>query len=108
MIRGVLKADAVVVGELTAILLGPTIELKAKAAFVNTMTGDTCGWTSNAQWSKETLLKLQELRSMMEVDLGQLYLVNGGESVTAPVGVTHRSFDPSTAEGLGEHLGDEE
>lgn len=84
MIRGTLKADGVVVSEGSFSFRGTSITLQGKAAFVSTRTGGTYGWTECTTWSPETVAKLQELLALMEVDLGRIHLVEGGETVTGP------------------------
>ena len=106
MIRGQPKFDGIAIGEFTAIFLGPTLEFTAKAAFTNSKTGETHGWTKHTHWSKNTIAKLQELRAAMEMDLGQEHFEGGGEVLVGPSGATTpRGLAPDG--GLGEHLGDE-
>jgi hypothetical protein len=102
MIQGSAKFDAIVVGEFTASFIGPTTDFKAKAAFVNSKTGQTHGWTSNQTWSKETIIKLLELRALMETDLGALHLENGGQVLEVPT----QPRNPPAPTGLSEHVGD--
>lgn len=100
MIRGSAKFDGMAVGEGTFNFIrtgGPT--LTAKAAFIHTTTGETHGWTENTVWSAATLQKLKELQSMMEVDLGNLHLDNGGEVL-----VTTSRVVGGEPGGLGDHL----
>lgn len=101
MIKGTTKFDGVVVGEFTAIFMGPTLDFKAKAAFVNSKTGQTHGWTTNQTWSPPVVAKLQELRALMEADLGAIHLEGGGEVVESVI-APHR-VEPSPT-GLGEHV----
>jgi hypothetical protein len=97
MIRGTAKFDGLAVGELSANLLGPMAKLTAKAAFINSETGHTHGWTTNEQWSPETIVKLRELRAAMEADLARIHfgdgLVEKGEV-----------FGGQVPGGLSEHL----
>lgn len=102
MIRGSAKFDGVTVGEASCSFLGATIHLEAKAAFVNTKTGDTHGWTKNTQWSPEVIAKLHELRMLMEMDLGRLHLHDGGEVLATSTAVALVS--PDRPGGLGEHF----
>lgn len=102
MIRGTAKFDGLAIGELSANLLGPTVKLTAKAAFVDSGSGNTHGWTTNESWSPETMSKLRELRAAMEQDLARMHF---GE------GLTERSevFGGQTPSGgLGEHLGEQD
>ena len=105
MIRGNAKFDSIAVGEGAFSFLGSTLMLEAKAAFVNSKTGDTHGWTKNAQWSPPVVEKLKELRALMEIDLGQLHLEGGGEVLVA---VTSAGPAAGGGGGLGEHLGGEQ
>lgn len=106
MIRGNPKFDSIAVGEITASFLGPTVSLEAKAAFANSKTGDTHGWTKNTQWSPPVMEKLRELRALMEIDLGNLHLEGGGEVLVAPANAAPQGNFGSGG-GLGEHLGNE-
>jgi hypothetical protein len=77
MIRGTAKFDGLAVGELSANLMGPTVKLTAKAAFVNAESGHTHGWTTNEQWSPTTIEKLRDLRAAMEADLARVHFGDG-------------------------------
>lgn len=105
MIRGNAKFDGLAVGEGKFSFMGPTVHLDGKAAFVNSRTGDTHGWTNNTQWSPETIAKLSELRALMEVDLGRLHMENGGEVLIGPTNTG--GVGVSSVGGLGEHIGRE-
>lgn len=98
MIRGTPKFDGLAVGEFTANFLSPTIRLHAKAAFIDTKSGATCGWTEGTNWSPDTLAKVQELRLAVERDLAMMHFSGGGEQ---PMAVS----TPALTQGLGEHLG---
>lgn len=101
MIRGSAKFDGISLGEAAFSFLGSTVHLEGKAAFVNTQTGDTHGWTKNEQWSPATIEKLAELRALMELDLGKLHLQDGGTALVT----TARAASPSAeVGGLGEHF----
>jgi hypothetical protein len=102
MIKGYPKVDAIVVGEFTVSFVGPTLDFKAKAAFVNSKDGQTHGWTTNQTWSPPVLEKLRELRMLMEVDLGGIHFDNGGELVASPLPGPRPATEPG---GLGEHMG---
>jgi hypothetical protein len=100
MIRGNARFDGLALGEGTFNFTGTGgPALSAKAAFVNSTTGETHGWTHNAMWSPATLEKLKELRALMEVDLGNLHLENGGEVLVT----TARQVGDEPG-GLGDHL----
>jgi hypothetical protein len=104
MIRGNARFDGVAVLEGSFSFLGASNGLEGKAAFVNSKTGDTHGWTTNKQWSPQVLEKLKELRALMEVDLGQLHLEGGGEVLVAPTGAGTVLSESRGTGGLGEHL----
>lgn len=99
MIRGAPKFDGVALGEGSFNFMGTGIMLEGKASFVSTQSGDTYGWTKNNIWSPDTIAKLQELRVLMEIDLGRVHLVDGGEALVS-------ATSPSEAgrSGLGEHV----
>ena len=104
MIRGNPKFDSVSVGEGNFSFLGSTLQFEAKAAFVNSKTGDTHGWTKNTQWSPPVVEKLKELRALMEIDLGRLHLENGGEVLVTTATGMGGGATPTEHGGLGEHL----
>lgn len=104
MIRGNPKFDSISIGELSVSFLGSTLTFEGKAAFVNSRTGGTHGWTKNTQWSPATIAKLKELRALMELDLAALHLDGDGELLTDATGVAPARFTPEGG-GLGEHLG---
>jgi hypothetical protein len=104
MIRGNIVFDGVTVGEGTFNFLqvGGAVTLAAKIAFVNSRTGNTHGWSTNATWSPDVLLKLQELKQLMEVDIARVHLVDGTMESDGP---TARST-PADVGGLGESFND--
>lgn len=106
MIRGAPKFDSIAVGEITASFMGPTLSLEAKAAFADSKTGETHGWTKNAQWSPAVVEKLRELRALMELDLGRLHFEGGGEVLVAPSNIAPAPR-AGVGGGLSEHLGGE-
>jgi hypothetical protein len=73
--------------------------LTAKAAFVNTKTGSTHGWTQGAGaiWSEETKAAARVLAVSMENDLAKLHFGTRPEA---------QSSQPTARSGLGEHLTD--
>jgi len=89
--------DAVRVGELAADFMSVPNSLTVKAAFVNTDTGATHGWTSGVNWSPETIARLKELRLSIEMDIEKVHFEgvwgNGVSAIVTP------------PLGLGEHLG---
>lgn len=104
MIEGAPKFGGLAVGEFTCSLLGATVQLKAKAAFVDKRTGQTHGWTegSGNLWSTATLQKMRELVELMEADLARVHFDN---AATAPTAVaTDPTASPGLSGGIGEHL----
>ncbi len=101
MIRGSAKIDSIAVGEISASFLGATVHLEAKAAFANSKTGDTHGWTKNAQWTPPVLEKLKELRALMEMDLGRIHFESTELIETGAPAARGVRFEGG---GLGEHL----
>jgi hypothetical protein len=104
MIRGTPKFDGVAIAEGSFNFLGTGPALVGKAAFVSTKTGDTYGWTKNEVWSRATIEKLQELRALMEIDLGLRHLEGGGESLAGPATLAGPSGGLRDLGGLGDHL----
>lgn len=80
------------------------LSLKGTAAFVNSTTGGTHGWTSanGSIWSNETVELLKQLAQSMELDLAREHL---GISVQAPRETPRMVIED---EGLAEHLGGED
>lgn len=101
MVHGTAKFDGIALGEFTVNFLGPTTKVVAKAAFVGTQSGHTHGWTTNEQWSPETMQKLGELRAAMESDLARVHFTGG--DVASSSGVFGGQIG-----GLGEHLSEGE
>ena len=99
-ITGTPKFNSLAVATLSADFTKPTVTFSAKAAFVDTKSGVTHGYTdaSSSAWSKETMQKLKDLRDSMEIDLGKLHL-DGITAATRTKGLDMES-------GLGEHLKD--
>lgn len=96
------KFDTIRVAEITVNFLEATPAVTAKAAFVNTKTGATHGWTTGKRWSEETMIALAALRESMERDLVGQHFDDGSVSSSA----TTSSGSPRDAfQGLGEHLG---
>lgn len=89
--------DALVVTEITVDLLKKT--LTARAAFVNTKTGATHGWTrgEGTIWSEETKAAVAALSASMERDMARQHF--GSAETSLPV-----SGQPVS--GIGEHLSD--
>ncbi len=96
------KFNAVRVAEITITVIETPSVISAKAAFVNTETGNTHGWTTCKSWSADTLEKLRELREFMERDIAAIHFTDGaiGPGATTSGGGIRETF-----KGLGEHLG---
>ncbi len=93
----VAKFDKLAVGEMTANFLSAPASLKAKAAFVNSATGATHGWTECFNWSPATTTKMAELRTCMEADLAHIHFEDGATASSVGDQISH--------DGLGEALG---
>lgn len=96
------KFDAVRIAEITVNLLEAPASISAKAAFVNTKTGATHGWTTGRRWTEATMEKLRELRESMERDLTAQHFDDGA---TTGVTTTSGGSPADALQGLGEHLG---
>jgi hypothetical protein len=99
------KFDHVAVGSFTAdFFAGPSPVMKAKAAFADSKTGCTYGWTSNETWSPHTLEKLRELRQSMEEDLAVIHFEDGGTAQVARTLEVPKAAPVHNGEGgIGEH-----
>jgi hypothetical protein len=104
MIEGTIVFDGIAIGELKANLIGASPQLSAKAAFIDTKTRKTHGWTlaENMPWSKETLAALDALCVCMERDMSALHMVGQADGQGA---ITATKL-PMT--GLTEHLTDDD
>lgn len=102
-IKGVPKFDAIALGDLAADFKKATISLNGMAAFVDSETGLTHGWTKGegSVWSKETMLKLQELKEAMETDFARLHF---GEETIQTDG-SKKGPGLKFPSGIGEHVG---
>jgi hypothetical protein len=95
------KFNGVRVAEMTVSFLNAAPDLKAKAAFINTRTGQTHGWTTGTHWSRDTQELLAELRQSMERDIEALHFADGAVTDEEP---GHTAVVASPGGGLGEHL----
>lgn len=95
------KFNVIRVAEVNINLVETSGAITAKAAFVNTETGATHGWTTGRSWSRETLEKVAELRALMERDLEAQHFHDGGSSTPT----TSSGGLADVPKGLGEHLG---
>lgn len=91
------KFDKLAVGEMTANFLTVPASIKVKAAFVDSTTGSTHGWTECSNWSPATASKMAELRACMEADLARIHFEDGT--------TTSGGGDQIAYGGLGEALG---
>lgn len=96
--------NGIALGELSVTFLENPPRITAKAAFINTVTGQTHGYTTCYQWSAETVAKLKELRALMERDISVLHFTDAGGSVVA-ASTTGGGGIGETFKGLGETLG---
>lgn len=92
-------------GEFSVNLLGTSVQMKAKAAFVDTTTGSTHGWTESSQWSHDTVAKMKELVAMMESDMAKQHFI--GDTGGAGAGPIEPGARPGMSGGLGEHVGND-
>lgn len=106
MRTGTLKANSLRIASFEVDYLVPGGTIKAKAAFVNTVSGLTHGWTTHNNWSSETLQKLKELRESMELDLADAHFLDTGE-IPQAVGES-KPIAPQLVGGLSEHLGSDD
>ncbi len=103
-VQGVPKFNEIVLGDISADFKKATISLSGVAAFVDSDTGMTHGWTKGDGpiWSKETMIKLQDLRKAMEQDLAKVHFSERsiqGKGEHAKPGLP---FQPM---GIGQHIG---
>lgn len=99
MIKGTVRFDGLAVSTINADLTKPQLHLEAVAAFVDSSTGETHGWTkaTGPVWSKDTLLKFRELTQSMEEDLSKLHLLGASSSST-------ETTPSKSIGGIGEHV----
>lgn len=105
MIKGTPKFDGLAVTKMELDFIKNPIHIEVSAAFVNSKTGDTHGWTrSSGGWSEETRALIKQLREAMERDMASSHLTDADTAAptTGKAGIT---LGPTTG-GLGEHLGD--
>lgn len=96
---GVIKFDGIAVVTVEANMMEKS--MSARAAFVNTKTGESHGFTdgSGHVWSPETKIALATLVSLMERDLGNLHFTSSSSDPVAASAKTETG-------GIGEHVGD--
>lgn len=98
------RFNGIALGELSVQFLESPAVIKAKAAFINTQTGATHGWTTNHQWSPRTIEKLKELRILMEEDIAAFHFVDGSVA-TVGTSTTGSGGLKDGFQGLGEKFG---
>ena len=103
-VKGVPKFDTIALGDITADFKKATISLSGVAAFADSETGMTHGWTKGEGpvWSTETMLKLKELREAMERDLARVHF---GKGTIHANGEQTRPGLPFQPTGISQHLG---
>ncbi len=97
----VAKFDKVAIGEITIKLMEEPNVVSAKAAFVNTKSGTTHGYTYCTNWSKEVLIKIKELAALMSLELDSTHFDMGITS-------SEQGVIPQEIGGLGEFIKDNE
>jgi hypothetical protein len=106
MQAGTPKFDGIAVHEGTFAFHVVGGSLKVKAAFVDSKSGHTHGWTTGEGpiWSKETMEAMNTLRASMERDLARLHFTGSALEVAGDT-VSTASPTGASVGGLGEHLG---
>lgn len=102
MRTGTPKFTAVALGRFDVDLLGTTVKLVAKFAFVDPATGGTYAWAEGGQWSPETMQALKVLRESMEADAAKLFFTGDGVTIQE---ASRKLVPEDDGNGLGEHLG---
>lgn len=97
--------NGIALGELTIDFLSTPAKVVAKAAFINTQTGATHGWTTCHQWAPDTMERLRELRFLMERDLAAIHFADASSGVQAASSTTRGGGLQAELKGLGERLG---
>ena len=101
MIRGTPQFDGIAAGEVSMNFMGASFRMTAKAAFVNSKTGQTHGWTTHETWSPAIIEKVKELRALLEAEIAQSHFSDVDGARTPGIKFTKESEPPA---GLGEHL----
>lgn len=98
--QGSIVFDGVAITTIEADLLNKS--LTARAAFINSKTGNTHGWTEaqGTIWSERTKAAFKALVDCMEQDIGRLHFSN------LPATQVSESSVSSEPSGIGEHLQD--
>ena len=102
-ISGSPRFDQLVVSEIEVDFTSATTGINVTAAFVDSKTGETHGWTKGygGIWSEDTRMKLLALREAMENDMGKLHFSDAAQ-------VQQDGSNPVDPGGLGEHLTEED
>lgn len=101
-VEGTPKFSSLVVKEITAEINGMSVSISAKAAFVDSRTNATHGWTKGegAIWSENTKAQLLLLQQAIEEDLARAHFTDG---VVQNAAFT-RNNAPAEVGGITEHL----
>ena len=97
------KFDGMAIGELSVNFIESPAKVVAKGAFIDRQTGQTHGWSTNHQWSPDTIEKLRELRMLMERDMEAIHFADGSVGPISPT--TGGGGLGDSFKGLGERLG---
>lgn len=97
--------NGIAVGDLTVNFLDTPAKVVVKAAFINTKTGATHGWTTCQQWSNETMAKLKELRECLEQDLSVVHFADSSSNSAVVPATAKNGNIKEGFKGLGEALG---
>jgi len=97
--------NGIALGELNIDFLATPSKVVAKAAFINTQTGATHGWTTCHQWAPDTMERLRELRALMERDLAAIHFADASSGPGPTTSTTRSGGLQSEMKGLGELLG---
>jgi len=100
-VKGSPRFNGLAAGRIEIDFLRNPIHIEVTAAFIDTETGHTHGWTKGegAVWSPETRQAIKKLRESMEADLARIHFT---DHATAPPGLARQTGGEG---GLGEHLG---
>lgn len=104
MRTGRLRVDAVVVGTLAVDFTRGGVNLTARAALVDSRSGQTHGWTESAAWSTETFRAIEALKAAMERDLFTHHFTEDGDGSALPPPTAGEAGLHSRPAGIGEGL----
>lgn len=102
MIKGVVRFDGLTISNIMVDFTKQQLHIEATAAFVDSNTGETHGWTKagGRVWSKESMQKLKELTELMERDLANLHLTETSGAPKEGSNLITRNLG-----GISEHIG---